>query len=102
DQIAISSHIAGYVEAVPVRDNETVKQGEIVALIRDDDYQAKVANTEADLQAAQSAVDVLSAQAVVQRTRVASAAADLRAAEAVLKQARLQHARPRGPADGGT
>ena len=102
DQIAISSHIAGYVEAVPVRDNETVKQGEIVALIRDDDYQAKVANTEADLQATQSAVDVLSAQAVVQRTRVASAAADLRAAEAVLEQARLQHARQRGLVDDGT
>jgi membrane fusion protein (multidrug efflux system) len=102
DQIAISSHIAGYVEAVPVRDNETVKQGAIVALIRDDDYQAKVANTEADLQVALSAVDVLSAQAVVQRTRVVSAAAELRAAEAVLKQARLQHSRQRSLVDDGT
>jgi membrane fusion protein, multidrug efflux system len=102
DQIAISSHIAGYVEAVPVRDNETVKQGEIVALIRDDDYQAKVASAEADLQAAQSTVDVLSAQSVVQRWRVASAAADLRAAEALLKQARLQHDRQRSLVDDGT
>jgi membrane fusion protein (multidrug efflux system) len=102
DQVAISSHIAGYVEAVPVRDNETVKRGEIVALIRDDDYQAKVESAEADLRTAQSAVDVLSAQAVVQRWRVASAAADLRAAQAVLKQARLQHVRQRGLVDDGT
>jgi membrane fusion protein, multidrug efflux system len=102
DQIAISSHIAGYVEAVPVRDNQTVNRGEIVALIRDDDYHARVANAEADLRAAQSAVDIVSAQAVVQRSRVVSAAADLRAAEAVLKQARLQHARQRGLVDDGT
>src|ERR1700730_11741733 len=33
DQIAISSHITGYVESVPVRDNETVSQGQVVATI---------------------------------------------------------------------
>src|SRR5580658_7779562 len=60
DQITISSHIAGYVESVPVRDNETVKQGQLVATILDDDYRAKVASAESALEAAQSAVDVLS------------------------------------------
>src|SRR6202161_2369671 len=60
DQIAIASHIAGYVQSVPVRDNETVKQGQVVATIQDDDYRAKVANAEAAFQAARSAVEVLS------------------------------------------
>src|SRR5277367_4209660 len=80
DQISISSHIAGYVESVPVRDNETVRRGQLVATIRDDDYRAKVASAEAALAAAQSAVDVLSGQAILQSQKIASAAADVRAA----------------------
>jgi membrane fusion protein, multidrug efflux system len=102
DQITISSHIAGYVESVPVRDNETVKQGQLVATIQDDDYRARVANAEAALEAARSAVDVLSGQAIVQTHKIAGASADVHAAEAVLKQAQLQHARQRELIDDGT
>ena len=71
DQIAISSHIAGYVASVPVRDNETVKQGQLVATIRDDDYRAKVANAQAALEAARFAVEALSGQAIVQNQKIA-------------------------------
>ncbi len=102
DQITISSHIAGYVESIPVRDNETVKQGQLVAVIRDDDYRAKVADAAAALGVAQSAVDVLSAQVIVQSQKIAAAAAEVRAAEAGLKQTRLQHARQLGLVDDGT
>jgi membrane fusion protein, multidrug efflux system len=102
DQIAISSHIAGYVQSIPVRDNETVKQGQLVATIEDDDYRAKVANAEAALEVAESAVNVLSGEAVVQNQKIAAASADLRAAEAGLKQTRLEHARQRGLIDDGT
>jgi len=102
DQVAISSHIAGYVESVPVRDNETVRQGQVVAIIRDDDYRAKVARAEAALAAAQSAAAVLTGQAILQSQKIAAASADVRAAEAALKQARLQDARQRGLVDDGT
>ena len=102
DQIAISSHIAGYVQSVPVRDNETVKQGQLVATIEDDDYRAKVAHAEAAVAAAQSAVDVLSGQAIVQSQKIVAASADLRAAEAGLVQTRLEHLRQRGLIDDGT
>jgi membrane fusion protein, multidrug efflux system len=102
DQITISSHIAGYVASIPVRDNETVKQGQVVATIQDDDYRAKVANAEAALGVAQSAVDVLSDQANVQTQKIASASAEVRAAEAGLKQTRLQRARQEGLVDDGT
>jgi len=102
DQITISSHIAGYVDTVPVRDNETVKQGELVATIQDDDYRAKVANAEAALETARSAVDVLSDQASLQTQKIAAASAEVRAAEAGLKQTRLEHARQRGLVDDGT
>src|ERR1700682_2505845 len=84
DQVAISSHIAGYVDTVPVRDNETVSQGQVIATIQDDDYRARLASAEAALQAVRSAVDVLNARAVVQRNRVPAAQADVRSAEAGL------------------
>jgi membrane fusion protein, multidrug efflux system len=102
DQIAISSHIAGYVESVPVQDNATVKQGQVVATIRDDDYRAKVANAAAALEVARSAVDVLTSQANVQGQKISSASAEVRAAAAGLKQTRLQHARQQGLVDDGT
>lgn len=102
DQIAISSHIAGYVESVPVRDNESVRQGQLVATIQDDDYRAKVSQAQGALEGAQSAVEVLSGQIALQTQKIAAAAADMRAAEAGLKQARLQHTRQRGLVDDGT
>jgi membrane fusion protein (multidrug efflux system) len=102
DQVAISSHIAGYVDTVPVRDNETVSQGQVIATIQDDDYRARLASADAELQAARSAVDVLNAQAIVQRTRVTGAQADVRSAEAGLKQMRLEHARQRALVGDGT
>ncbi len=102
DQIAIASHIAGYVQSIPVQDNETVRQGQLVATIRDDDYRAKVASAEAALQTAQSAVEVLSGQAALQSQKIDAAAAEVRAAEAGLKQTRLQHARQRALIDDGT
>ena len=89
-------------ESIPVKDNETVKQGQLVATIRDDDYRARVANAEAALAVARSAVDVLSGRASVQSKKIASASADVRAAEAGLKQTRLEHARQRGLVDDGT
>jgi len=102
DQIEIASHIAGYVQSIPVRDNETVKQGELVATIQDNDYRAKVANAEAALAVAQSAVDVLSGQATVQSAKIAAASADVRSAEAGLKQTRLEHTRQRDLVGDGT
>jgi len=102
DQIAIASHIAGYVESIPVRDNQTVKQGQLVATIQDDDYRAKVASAESALQAAESAVDALLGQAMLQDQKIAAAAADVRAADAGLKPARLQDARQRRLIDDGT
>jgi membrane fusion protein, multidrug efflux system len=102
DQITISSHIAGYVETIPVQDNETVRRGQLVATIRDDDYRASVARAAAALGTAQSAVDVLSGQAVLQIQKIAAAAAEVRSAEAMLKQIRLQHARQRGLIGDGT
>ena len=102
DLIAISSHIAGYVETVPVRDNEVVRQGQVIATIQDDDYRAKVTGAEAAVEAARAVVAALERQAVLQSYKVAAAFAEVRAADAVLIQAQLEHARQRGLVDDGT
>src|SRR5216684_3727529 len=93
DQITISSHIAGYVESVPVRDNERVVKGQTIATIRDDDYQARLSSAEADVKTAQSAVDILVAQASLQNSRIAGAEASVKATDADLTQERLELAR---------
>jgi len=102
DQIAIASHIAGYVESVPVRDNEWVRRGQVVATIQDDDYRAKVAEADAAVETAQCAVEVLSGQAIVQSRKIAAAAADVRAARAELKQSQLELTRQRALVGDGT
>lgn len=102
DLITISSHVAGYLQSVPVRDNETVRQGQVVATIEDDDYRAKVASAEAELEAARSAVDALSDRAILQAHVIAAAAAEVRAADAVLEQARLEYIRRRSLVEDGT
>jgi membrane fusion protein (multidrug efflux system) len=93
DQITISSHIEGYVESVPVRDNQRVSAGQVVATLRDDDYKARLAAAEADLKAAQSDVEILTTELTLQGSRIASAEAAVTAARADLTEARLEHAR---------
>jgi membrane fusion protein (multidrug efflux system) len=95
DQIAIASHVAGYVQTVAVADNALVRKGDLIAVIRDDDYRARVDAAQAALDAALSAVGVLEAQTQVLEQKADSAAADRRGVEAGLVQSRLQHARQR-------
>src|SRR5260370_4467290 len=97
DQITISSHIAGYVESVPVQDNERVVKGQTIAIIREDDYQARLSSAKADVKTAQSAVDILVAQVTLQNSTIAGAEAGVKAAEADLHHERLSLARPRPP-----
>jgi membrane fusion protein (multidrug efflux system) len=93
DQITISSHVSGYVASVPVQDNETVSKGQVIATIQEDDYRARLAAAEADLEAARSSVEILASQASLQNTRITGAEASVQAAEADLTRAQLEHAR---------
>jgi membrane fusion protein (multidrug efflux system) len=95
EQIIISSHVEGYVESVPVGDNQHVSAGQVVARLRDDDYRARLAGAEADLTAAQSDVEIFTAEASLQESRIAGAEAAVKAARADLTQAQLEHERQR-------
>ena len=95
DQIPISTHIAGYIMDIPVADNARVEKDQVIALIRDDDYSAKLESAEADLAGAKAAIDVLTSQAEAQRQRVASA-------KALAQQSKLQSQRQKNLASDGT
>src|SRR6202030_328950 len=72
---------------------ETVSQGQVVATILNDDYRASLSAAEADLQVAQSSVDILTAQAALQKERIAGVEDSVSAIEVDLTHARLEHVR---------
>lgn len=93
DQITLSSHIAGYIETVPVEDNQRVEAGQVIARIRRDDFEARLTATEANLRSATSALAILTAQLALQQSRIASAKAAVRATKADFIQAEFERTR---------
>lgn len=54
DLTPLVSHVEGYLVDVPIRDNQRVRSGDLLALVQDADYREKVAEAQAksDLAAA--------------------------------------------------
>jgi membrane fusion protein (multidrug efflux system) len=65
DRTPLSAQVTGYVRTVFVADNETVRAGQPILEIVDDDYRAGVAQAQAQLDAARAAVDALGAKRTV-------------------------------------
>ncbi len=62
DMVPLSSRVAGTVVNVPVVDNQLVHKGDLVAEIDPVDYQNKVTQADAELQAAKAQADAADAQ----------------------------------------
>src|SRR5690349_1611591 len=77
DITPLSAHIEGYVRRVPVDDFQRVKAGELVVQIEDTDYRARVAQAEADLQAAKAEARGIEAEARSRRWKLQRAVEDL-------------------------
>jgi membrane fusion protein (multidrug efflux system) len=77
DITPLSAQIEGYVRRVPVDDFQRVKQGELLVEIEDDDYRARVAQAEADLQAAKAEARGIEAEAMSRRWKLQRAVEDL-------------------------
>jgi membrane fusion protein (multidrug efflux system) len=77
DVTPVISRVPGYVKAMPVRDYQKVRAGQLIAQIQEDDYQATVDRDEANVASAQAQADVLTAQLALQQ-------ANLKAAQAVV------------------
>src|SRR5262249_49498746 len=67
DITPLSAQVEGYVRRVPVDDFQRVKKGEVLVETEDDNYRARVAQAEADLQAAKAEARGTEAEAMSRR-----------------------------------
>lgn len=90
DIVPISSRISGFVISVPVRENQSVKIGDLLAQLDDRDARAHLAQAEADYANALSAAGQTgqTGQALAQ---VQTAEAQTRQAYAVIAQSQAEH-----------
>lgn len=89
----VSPQVAGYIEDVPVTDNQEVKAGDALAVIDDRIYKAALASAEAQLGQAEAAIPNIDAQIAAQQAQITQAQAQVRDAEAALKFAEEQNDR---------
>lgn len=101
DITSLAPRVAGYVTAVEVRDNQTVRAGDILFRIDDRDYRARLAQAEANVAAARARLANSDAEIRLQHSLVRQAEAQRRAVLADAHLARLTHDRRRGLVDAG-
>jgi membrane fusion protein (multidrug efflux system) len=82
DVTPIAPHVAGFVQQIPVTDNERVRAGQTLARLDPNDYEAALSHANAVLKARLAALDNLQAKRVLQRSIIAGAEADLAAKQA--------------------
>jgi membrane fusion protein (multidrug efflux system) len=95
DSTIVASRVSGYVSAVKIEDHQSVKAGQVLALIDDRDFRATLAQARADVQASQAAVQDLHAQLAEQSTLIARANAGVAASQSALELANLNRVRYR-------
>ena len=90
DLTPLAAKSPGYVRSVPVRDFQQVKAGELLVEIVDDDYRAQFEQSEANVEAAQAAIDNIEQQKVLQQALVRQAEATIDATQADLTRYHLE------------
>jgi membrane fusion protein (multidrug efflux system) len=95
DITPLSAKVEGYARRVPVTDFQLVKAGDLLVEIDDEDYQARVAQAEADLQAAEAAIANLKARKDLQRAQITEAENAIAATEADVERTRQEATRQR-------
>ena len=88
DMTSLAPKVAGYVTAVEVEDNQTVRAGDVLFRIDDRDYRARLAQAVADVEAAQARLTNVDAETQLQHALIRQAEAQRRSAMAELKLAR--------------
>jgi len=88
DYTTIAPKVSGYISAVAVEDNQTVKAGQILARIDDRDYQTALAQAQADVASAQADIHNIDAQLAEQQSVIAQAESAIVAGEAGVKFAK--------------
>ncbi|HTW71377.1 MAG TPA: HlyD family secretion protein [Acetobacteraceae bacterium] len=86
----LAAQVPGYVRAVPVRDFQTVKAGQTLVEIVDDDYRARLDQAAANVAAARAALTSIQQQKILQATLIKQAEATIQGTEADLVRYRLE------------
>src|ERR1700720_2609759 len=93
DVSLISPKIEGYIKEVRVRDNEAVAAGQVLFVVDDRDFAAKLAQAEAAIATQEASVATYGTRLKLQQAMIDQAAANLRSAEADLNRAQLDYKR---------
>jgi membrane fusion protein, multidrug efflux system len=93
DTTPLAAKVPGYVRVVPVRDFQRVKAGDLLVEIDDDDYRAELSQAEANVEAAQAAIETIAQQKALQETLIKQAEATIKASEADLTRYHLERVR---------
>jgi membrane fusion protein (multidrug efflux system) len=95
DAVIVAPKVAGYISALLVDDNQSVRAGQVLARIDDRDLRASLDEATANVAAAQASVGNLNAQLPVQDSLIRQADASVAAGSASLSLARRNEARRR-------
>ena len=101
DITSLAPKVPGYVTAVYVADNQTVKAGDLLFRIDDRDYRAKLAQADANVAAAHARLANVTEETALQHALIRQAEAQRRAALADLVFARKARTRRSGLVEGG-
>jgi membrane fusion protein (multidrug efflux system) len=86
NSVLITPKVSGYIVELRIDDNQAVKQGEIVAVIDERDYQAKLEFAQAQVIEAQAHIQKILATKNIQHANIASADAQVSVVEAKRQQ----------------
>jgi membrane fusion protein (multidrug efflux system) len=95
DITPLSAKVEGYVRRVAVSDFQLVKAGDLLVEIDDEDYQARVAQAEADVLGAEAAIQNLKAHKAQQHAQITQAESVIAATEADVVRTRQELVRQR-------
>ena len=87
DMTSLAPKVAGYVTAVEVQDNQTVRAGDVLFRIDDRDYRARLAQAVANVEAAQARLANVDAETQLQHALIRQAEAQRRSSVAEMNLA---------------
>jgi len=93
DYTTVAPKVSGYIAEVLVRDNETVKAGQVLARIDDRDFKTALDQARAEVAAADAAIRDLDSEAALQQSVTEQQRAAIAATEANVKFAQQDHDR---------
>jgi membrane fusion protein, multidrug efflux system len=87
ERVLITPRVPGYLAEVLVKDNQTVKSGDVLARLDSTEYRAKVAEAQAAVGVAQANIAAAKANTARQRSAIDEAAASIGSAQAAATRA---------------